>query len=419
MIKSKGSLFVLQIETSPGIWENIPGERVSGFTTGNESVDTTSKQQTSRELSACGLKTISITASGIVKDDLTKTLFNTLCDASFNNSIRSFRVMSGLEIIVKGLFLVTSFGRNGEYNNAEQWSLSLESAGEVVTGFDIPVPPIVPYASSYVLSVRKIVDGYVGHCIRVRRSLDNGEQNIPFLDGWLDESALLAFVGTGDGFVVAWYNQTPQYGVTSFTNPNALTQPKIVNGGVIYRASGCLHPYVRFDKTRGDNLQAPLGKPYLYADNLGMFMSEVSSIYWQSVNTQFWQDHQDGNRYPGISRYFTQNDGDTRRFGFVRGDDLKRAISGTRPDYPLSNFSASATIAGHATTVLGGNLERTSRIIPFTQSYARSTVIGEVNPGSGYMNMFELIGQSYAWSEGLQLALAANQSIVFQTPGPL
>lgn len=66
-------------------------------------------------------------------------------------------------------------------------------------------------------SVRKIRADYSGSAVRVRRDLDDGEQDIGFdTDGNLDESALTTFVGANNGFIVTWYDQT--------TNGNDATQ---------------------------------------------------------------------------------------------------------------------------------------------------------------------------------------------------
>lgn len=118
-----------------------------------------------------------------------------------------------------------------------------------------PPPPVVPpdiagYNSSFVMSVRLVVPTYGGPCLRVRRSSDNAEKDIWFYRGWLDETELLAFVGSGDGFVTAWYNQTPQYGIVRFIQPDASKQPPLVSSGVIYKRGITGRPYLRFDGTR-------------------------------------------------------------------------------------------------------------------------------------------------------------------------
>ena len=59
-------------------------------------------------------------------------------------------------------------------------------------------------------SLRKLRAGYTGAAIRVRRSSDDAEQDIGFdANGDLDTASLLAFVGSGDGFVVTIYDQSP------------------------------------------------------------------------------------------------------------------------------------------------------------------------------------------------------------------
>lgn len=91
-------------------------------------------------------------------------------------------------------------------------------------------------------SMYKIDKNYTGSCIRVRRSSDNTEQDIGFdVNGDLDESALLSFVGTGvsdNGFVTTWYVQGFTNDPTNIYNQNlanttASSQPKIVVAGAV------------------------------------------------------------------------------------------------------------------------------------------------------------------------------------------
>jgi hypothetical protein len=57
-----------------------------------------------------------------------------------------------------------------------------------------------PASAAY--SVRLLSSNYTGKALQVRRSSDNTTQDIGFTaSGDLDNSALLTFVGTGDGFV--------------------------------------------------------------------------------------------------------------------------------------------------------------------------------------------------------------------------
>jgi len=82
-----------------------------------------------------------------------------------------------------------------------------------------------------------------GPLIRVRRSSDNAELDIGasgLADGngnrWLDEVALLAHVGVGDGFVTTWYDQSGS--AINATQATALTQPRIVSAGVVDKLNG-------------------------------------------------------------------------------------------------------------------------------------------------------------------------------------
>ena len=100
--------------------------------------------------------------------------------------------------------------------------------------------PILP-APSMCYSLRKVVQSYSGPAIRVRRSSDNAEQDIGFVDGLLDTDSLLSFAGVNDGFVVKVYDQT---GLLDLVQASAIYQPKILEGGVVCLMNG--KPCLRF-----------------------------------------------------------------------------------------------------------------------------------------------------------------------------
>lgn len=98
-------------------------------------------------------------------------------------------------------------------------------------------------------STRRINKAYTGPAIRVRRSLDNTEQDINFLaNHTLDTTTLLSFVGGGnDGFVTTWYDQQfHQYHATQVT---AAAQPKIVNAGSLIVDPKVSKPTILFNGT--------------------------------------------------------------------------------------------------------------------------------------------------------------------------
>lgn len=99
-------------------------------------------------------------------------------------------------------------------------------------------------------AARKLRADYSGACMRVRRSSDNTEQDIGF-DGSnnLDETALLAFVGAGDGFVTKLYDQTPSPTNKNLVQTTQSRQPKIAVSGVVQRIGSA--PAMLFSGAQG------------------------------------------------------------------------------------------------------------------------------------------------------------------------
>jgi len=68
-------------------------------------------------------------------------------------------------------------------------------------------------------------------CIRVRRSSDNAEMDIGFINDVLDTTAMLSFCGAGNGYVTIWYDQSG-LGNNAFQTV-ASSQPQIVSLGIL------------------------------------------------------------------------------------------------------------------------------------------------------------------------------------------
>lgn len=111
-----------------------------------------------------------------------------------------------------------------------------------LTDFIYKYPPESVISSNAVTaySLRKIKSSYNGNAIRVRRSSDNTEQDIGFTSsGDLDTTSLLSFVNGVDGWVTVWYDQIK----TDANNYNLVqstvgSQMRIVNAGVIESVNG-------------------------------------------------------------------------------------------------------------------------------------------------------------------------------------
>lgn len=84
-------------------------------------------------------------------------------------------------------------------------------------------------------SLRKLRSAYTGSAIRVRRSSDNTEQNIGFVNNELDTSSLTSFCSGTNGFVTTWYDQSGNgYDATQSTAAN---QPQIVSSGSVIQVN--------------------------------------------------------------------------------------------------------------------------------------------------------------------------------------
>lgn len=120
-------------------------------------------------------------------------------------------------------------------SNAIGWGsvYSVSSAGSTdIVGVAAPSLLLDTYSGAAVAySLRKLKTDYSGNCIRVRRSSDNTEQNIGFVNDVLDTASLLTFCGAGNGFVTTLYDQSGN--ANNSIQTTAVNQPQIVSSGAM------------------------------------------------------------------------------------------------------------------------------------------------------------------------------------------
>jgi hypothetical protein len=80
-------------------------------------------------------------------------------------------------------------------------------------------------------SLRKLRAAYTGAAVRIRRSSDNAESDIGFLNNEFDSAAAQTFCGAGNGFVTTHYDQSGN-GINK-TQTTAADQYQIVTSGVV------------------------------------------------------------------------------------------------------------------------------------------------------------------------------------------
>ena len=101
-------------------------------------------------------------------------------------------------------------------------------------------------------SLRLLDSTYSGNAVKVRRSSDNAEQDIAFVNNELDTASLETFAGAGDAFVTTWYDQSGNG--ADATQTSASAQPKIVTSGSTILENG--KPSI--EPVSGQNLSASL-----------------------------------------------------------------------------------------------------------------------------------------------------------------
>jgi hypothetical protein len=131
--------------------------------------------------------------------------------------------------------LLTSANVTGNITIPKTFNASLLATGTTTADLTVEAAAsllldLYPDASA-AYSLRKLRTAYTGSAVRVRRSSDNTEQDIGFVSGQLDTTALTTFVGAGNGFVTTWYDQSGN--ANNATQTTQASQPQIVSSGVI------------------------------------------------------------------------------------------------------------------------------------------------------------------------------------------
>ena len=126
-----GSDFLIQMQDEPtaGEWETIAELQGSSASINNTQVDTSSKDTNLwRRLSACGIKSMTLNGDGIANDDNT---YIQLKANAHGNTIAVYRLINGYGDTWQGSFQISSLEMTGNNGEAETFSLTLESAGEI------------------------------------------------------------------------------------------------------------------------------------------------------------------------------------------------------------------------------------------------------------------------------------------------
>jgi TP901-1 family phage major tail protein len=126
----KGSTLVLKKGTVAG-GTQIAASRSFSLTINSELVDATSVDDVNRwrqALAATGIKSAQVTLTGILKDVATLT---TAAVDVLAQTTDTYGIVLGTQFSLEGTFQITQFEVTGEYNGISQYTISLESAGDL------------------------------------------------------------------------------------------------------------------------------------------------------------------------------------------------------------------------------------------------------------------------------------------------
>ena len=195
------------------------------------------------------------------------------------------------------------------------------------------------------LSLRLLDRNYTGFCIKVRRSSNNDELDIGFVNNELDTASLLTFAGSGDAFVTIWYD-------SSGLNNNAFqtsagNQPKIVDSGSVILDEG---------------------KPaFLFSGN--QWLQTVNPYPTNQYLSAFYLASSTGNSQRVLDTRGTGSEGDVKgwHFKFSNSGDITLVDNGANK----SNSTQNITRSGQKLVSLlinGGSVGVNSYIKEFTNS---------------------------------------------------
>jgi hypothetical protein len=232
--------------------------------------------------------------------------------------------------------------------------------------------------SAAAYSLRKLRLLYTGSAIRVRRSSDNAEQDIGFVNNQLDTSALTTFCGAGNGFVTTWYDQSGNN--RDATQTTGANQPQIVSSGSVILENA--KPTLQFDGT--NDLFNITNKPLTGATSFSIF----SIVNVQTANAfEMIFVQSDGTANDGrleIRRNSTNN-----LMQYLGNDSASSSMIGTlaiNSKQILSSYIGASNVAtAHINNVLDATSTNTAINIGNYNSVigARSTLVGVQFPLNG------------------------------------
>lgn len=129
MSAQQGRALLVKIETAPGVFTTVAGLRARGIQLSAEGADATHAESDGawREiLAGAGVKSASVTGSGIFKDAASDAAIR---QAFFDGAIPAFRIVVPDFGTIEGPFHIAALEYAGAHDGAATFSMTLNSAG--------------------------------------------------------------------------------------------------------------------------------------------------------------------------------------------------------------------------------------------------------------------------------------------------
>jgi len=193
--------------------------------------------------------------------------------------------------------------------------------------------------ASAAYSLRKLRTAYTGNSIRVRRLSDNASLDIGFLNNNLDTATLLTFIGSSQGLVSIFYDQSGNS--NDLIQNTGGNQPIIVSsGGILVNVNG--KPSIYFN---GNN-STIVGSSSVITNNFGVF-SVAKSVSGKDGLLFAQYSQFDANR-----TLFSIEDSTNQVVGFQAGSYIGKTgtITNNQKIYYYNRNGSSAEISDNNST---------------------------------------------------------------------
>ncbi len=134
MSAEKGSAFLLKVGNggAPPVFSTVAGMRTTQLSVNGEAVNVTSKDSGGwRELlSGAGVRSVSVSGSGIFTGSAAEVRLKT---NALGGLLDDYELSFESGERMRGRFLVTRLDYSGDYNGERNYTLSLESSGQVAS----------------------------------------------------------------------------------------------------------------------------------------------------------------------------------------------------------------------------------------------------------------------------------------------